>query len=183
MVMIQKLRWAVLAGAALILSGCVAPPPPNAYNTAYSQPTYSQPSYANSEPEYYNSSEPLPVYYEGNQYQPQQSYVEPYYYAPAYPVVGASIGYSIYSDHYYHDRPKKRFKKRGKHKHDDHHHVKKGHKDKKKAGKRKGKGKGKKHAGKKHRHNGEMSAAKRKTVLLLQNLDSRREGQRASNGN
>jgi hypothetical protein len=172
MLIIQKIRWVVLAGAALVLSGCVAPPQSNAYNSASAQPEYS-----NAAPQYSQYAEPNAVYYEEPAYQAQQAYVEPYYYAPAYPVVGASFGYSIY-DHGYYYRGNK------KHAHKKHHRGVKKHekklKDKHKAGKKAGKKNGKRRAGKNRK---QISAAKLKTILLLQGQDENHEGQRASDGN
>ena len=92
MLIMQKLRWIVLAGAALALSGCVVPPPPVAYNDGYAQ----QPVYSEPVSQYYESSDQ--VYYEEPNYAPQYAYRDPYYYGAGYPVIGTSLGYTVYSN-------------------------------------------------------------------------------------
>ena len=87
------MKWLALAGAALALGGCVAAPPPGAYDTGAYQPVtytdqYGEPVYAYDNPAPYNAASATTVY------QPVPVYTEPYY-APVYPAT-ASIGFGIY---------------------------------------------------------------------------------------
>ena len=185
----QKLQWVILAGAALILSGCVAPPPPQgAYQYSEYNGAVSQPVVTNSLPQYYENSAPQQVYYEPEYYQPQQAYVDPYYYAPAYPIVGASIAYGLYgNDRYYDRRHKHHSKRKHKRRHDG--EVRKHKRSKKHASKRTKHHEGRKHnkrnAENRAQRRAERRAVQKKKKLILENLpfDPNQESQRSSDGN
>ncbi len=195
MVIMQKLRWAVFAGIAVVVSGCVAPPPQGAYQpVAYNNGTAQPGVPSSSLPQYYEGTAPQQnVAYAQPYYQPRRTYVEPYYYAPAFPLIGASLAYGLYdNDRHYHSRHKHHSKKRHgkKHRHNDGDtvHDAKGHKHKKD---------GKKHASKRVKHKADGTRAQRKAdkrarralmkkrrLLIEQQLRAQnKEGQRASDGN